>query len=641
MATEKEITSTEKLLNVIRGGKEDEFPGIKTPQKASKRKERKKRGVGKQKGVSVGIDIGYTQLRLVKIVETAGKGWMLLDYTRIPLEKGIERGTQQFADFLKAELSDYCGSTKGITLWALMSAANVEVQNISVPKVAKKELRNVVLWTAKQESAFNEEEVVFDFEVQGEVIEKGIEKYGVLFYTTPKKEVEDTRALFEKIGFPLDGLTIAPLALQNLFRTNWIPAFEKTVAALYIGRSWSRIDIFSKGNLVMTRGIKAGINSMVESLVEEYEEKRRQRSNQRPTIEMPPFGENPSTIFDVPTGDGENETVAVPRDDETPMDLDQARELIAALSPDAPPAEELYDRFGLDKAGVFDMIDPALERLVRQVERTFEHYSVTMGRESVNAVYVSTAMDVYLPIVDYIGGQLAIASDVLDPLDPAHQFVGGVTSASNISERSAFVPVLGVALSDMSRTLNLIYTSEDKEKRKRLDWANKSIMAGFLVIMMAVFGYYLYLDGIVHEKQRSAFALEKKLSQNVQVDEAMILTMVSEVKKEQEAMQEIKKRYVGVVAFGEIARITPEPVRLISVKADWGEAGEKDDKGAKGLVMEGLVSGASETLDSTLAAYIVKLQSSPLFDKASIKTKKPEKRGARDMLRFTVTAALN
>ena len=62
------------------------------------------------------------------------------------------------------------------------------------------------------------------------------------------------------------------------------------------------------------------------------------------------------------------------------------------------------------------MIEPALERLARQVERTFEHYATTMPGDRITQIFVSGAMNIYQPIVDYVGSQLGITSAVLDPL---------------------------------------------------------------------------------------------------------------------------------------------------------------------------------------------------------------------------------
>jgi hypothetical protein len=59
------------------------------------------------------------------------------------------------------------------------------------------------------------------------------------------------------------------------------------------------------------------------------------------------------------------------------------------------------------------------------------------------------------------------------------------------------------------------------------------------------------------------------------------------------------------------------------------------------VTLDGVVSGAAETLDSTLAGYVLKLQSSPLFDRALIKTKKAEKKDGKDMLYFTLGVQMN
>ena len=47
---------------------------------------------------------------------------------------------------------------------------------------------------------------------------------------------------------------------------------EGTFASLFIGNDFSRIDIYSKNNLVMTRGIKTGISSMMEAIDESIAE---------------------------------------------------------------------------------------------------------------------------------------------------------------------------------------------------------------------------------------------------------------------------------------------------------------------------------------------------------------------------------
>jgi hypothetical protein len=38
--------------------------------------------------------------------------------------------------------------------------------------------------------------------------------------------------------------------LQTIFRRNWTPGADRPCANVFIGRNWSRIDIFTGGELV-------------------------------------------------------------------------------------------------------------------------------------------------------------------------------------------------------------------------------------------------------------------------------------------------------------------------------------------------------------------------------------------------------
>ena len=249
-----------------------------------------------------------------------------------------------------------------------------------------------------------------------------------MVYTAPRQEIEDLKALFSRIGWPLTGISIVPFSVQNLFRTGWIPALEGTVASLFIGNDFSRIDIYSADNLVMTRGIKAGLSSMVEALVERFNERK--------------------------------------QDPETPaLTIEQGRKIIRSLSPDSPPLQETDAGVDLRKEDIFEMIQPALERLSRQVERTFEHYATMMPGERIVRIYVSGAMNIYQPIVEYVGSQLGIPSAVLDPLSEQESAAcPDVEDTDCISERIAFGPALGLALSDSDHTPNLMFTYKDKER---------------------------------------------------------------------------------------------------------------------------------------------------------------------------------
>jgi len=611
LASQKEISSTEKLLDLIRSEKAEEeaVSSLKSPSPGKITSPSFSSFLSGRSSLSVGIDIGYHHLHLIKVEKTGDDQWELLDYRRVPFRTDAPSGTPEFTNFLKFELDKFIGPARGVKVWANMSSARVEVASVRIPKVPKKQLENAVFWTAKRTISFEEKDVVFDFNIEGEVVEGGAEKLAVMVYAAPKKEVAKLQDLFVDIGYPLDGLTIAPFGIQNIFKSDWLPAFEQTVATLYIGRSWSRIDVFSKGDLVMTRGIRTGLNSMTEELMEGYNEQAER---------------------------------GTPQGSETPyMEMEEAREVLYGLSPDSPDIDEMMQRFDLDDASVMNLIRPALDRLVRQVERTFQHYTVTLGNERIDKIYVSTAMNTYRPIVDYIGDELGTDRDLLDPIDPAVPQVGGITSGVCVSDRVTFGPALGAALSDFQRTPNLLFTYKDKTRRYNIAKGNKTIFLSLSVILVVFVGI-LFVLGTMADKKKTVLAnLERQLQQGMQVDEKVIPIFVSKIERDRQYIRRYSDRYRGLAVVREISTVTPPNIRLLNLSVHMGDLNSpRASKEGGSLAIEGFVSGDVDSLEDNLVEYVLKLQSSPAFRQAKIKRSSIETFDDRDVLRFTLTVKL-
>ncbi len=621
MVSKKELSSTEKLLDVIRNTEaSDDFmtPSVSSTPSDKKSKPLLLKTLHQNKKISIGVDIGHRHLKCIKVARLSDSDWELLDYTIVPLRADISMGTPEFADFLKSELDKFCDSIKKPNLWANMSSARVEVASILIPKVAKKQIERAVYWTAQKTMSLKGKDVVFDFEIEGEVVERGITKLAVMTYAAPKKEVQKMKELFESIGYPLSGLTITPFGTQNLFKTNWMPSFEQSIAILYIDRGWSRIDIYSRGNLVLTRGIKAGINSMVQELMEAYNEKLK---------------------FVSPDESGAGQTISP---DELRgnmfMDMENARELLYGLSPDSPSTAELRARFGLDEHSIFKMTTPALDRLVRQTERTFQYNTINLGNERINAVYVSTEMDVYKPVVDYIGDDLGIERDVLDPLEPANPFVNEITANLSISDRVSFVPALGVALSDVTRTPNLLFTYKDKVKQSNIVKGSRAIFVTLTIVLIFCVGVLFVMGDIADRKKAELAKLEKQLKQGIQIDERVLPLFVSKVQKDKKYLKEYGERYLGMAAIGELSLLTPSNIRLLDVTVRIKTPSTKSGKtNIRNLTIEGVVSGEVESFEDSLVKYVLKLQSSPMFSEVKIDKSSTESFENMELLRFTVT----
>lgn len=221
MSRIKDITSTEKLLDIIRNKKDDISPEPLDTSKIDAPKGRFKfnspKIVTARKSMNVGVDVGHEFLRMVKAERTGDNRWELLDCKSVPLTHIASRESQEFINFLRSELTQFCGPSKDINLWVNMSAARVNVRHISIPKVQKKQIENAVYWTIKKETPFDEKNTIFDFEIQGEVTEQGVRKWLTMVYTASKEEIEEKKRLF----FP-NGATINRHIYHTVCNTEYI-----------------------------------------------------------------------------------------------------------------------------------------------------------------------------------------------------------------------------------------------------------------------------------------------------------------------------------------------------------------------------------------------------------------------------------
>ena len=633
LSENNEISSTEKLLDAIRGNNP---PPVPDKTSATSTLSPITRGfksywagiIPSKESITVGIDIGYAHLRLVKIEQLPNQKWRLLDYKRVPFDPDLPEDTSKFDNFMKSALTEFCGHLKEFKIWSIISAARADVRHFMIPRAAKKQIEKTVYWKLKKEADFDEKETIFDFRVQDEVVEKGVSKIEVIAYTAPMREVEEAKNLFLRIGFPLAGISIAPFAIQNLLKSGWMPASDQTVTNLHIAHNWSHIDIFSNGNLVLTRGIKTGVNSMIESLMEKFNDSKKEFS-----LELPGklTGEK-----EQPLSGGFDSGVA--------MDIGQAQKVLFSLNPDSPPLSEEDIGFHLKKEEILGMISPAVDRLVRQVERTFKHYTTTFKVESIDKIYNSGGIHFYGPLIDYICEKLGIDMEINDPFDPAKTpFLCAVAPSESVSDRAPFVLAVGMALSDNTRTPNFIFTSKDKKKHARITRIKQCVSVAFMLIIVVSAGFFWWLASSGEQKKAELARLNQQLNQYTpRVNKNSILQMAVRLKKKHQSLKEYSEQLLVIAAISELSALNPSNIRLINITADMGSfSANKSNDAKKRLVVEGIILGKNQIFESSLVGYIMRLEGSPVFSAPVVNKSTIESYGEEgDVLHFTIELKL-
>ncbi len=625
MARRDEISSTEKLLDVIRGDEASAAAGGSAAVRTG----------SFSKKISVGVDIGYSDIKLTKVRNVSDKQREIVDYVNLPFAPDMDRNNPRFASFLAKALSGFCGSARTVELWSTISAAQVDVRYLKIPIVPRKQLFNAVFWTYKKEAPFNEKDSIFDFDVLGDTVEEGVKKTEVLAYVVPRKEVDDLEELFERAGYPLTGITIVPFAFQNLFRVGWIQA-AGNVCNIFIGRNWSRIDIFSNNNLMLSRGVKAGLNSMLESI-------RSGLSSGRDDF----------------TFDGQPTLESAPQAGVSPAVAEEAEQLLSALMESGDTGVVRADVRAREEE-VFELMRPALDRLIRQVERTFEHLAANYGGRTVSRIYVSGRPVSFKRLLDYFRQQFNVPVEQVDPF--AKQASLGAVLAGHIakppspSERSNLAPTVGLALSADGLTPNFLVSFRNREETARVNRTKRFMFGALVAVMVVLGGVHLWQSLVNGQKQAEVDRLKQELGQyNPLLDQNYMLQFAARIQRNRQSIEEYGERYLHVAAVAELSRVTPAHIRLLDVTSTQGQPETEDDKAAKppktgnqgqekisprNLTIEGLVEGEPAELESRMAEYLLLLGGSPLFGQPNETEKSVVPYGGREALKFTARLEL-
>jgi len=621
LARKDEISSTEKLLNLIR----ENPSSVSPPQPIESAYRPPSEGfftsLRFQKSFGIGVEIGRHEIRIAKINRLSDKSFELIDTTAVSVEPFGGYDTPHLAKALAAVLSRCCSGLKRFDIWCCVASAKVETRCIRIPKLPKKQIPNAVFWTFSKEVAFNENEMLLDFRILGDVKEGGMAKTQVMTFTIPISETKSLKRLFTTAGYPLTGISIVPFAIQNLLKTAIVKPVGDNTCCLFIGRDWSRITIYSDGNLVLSRGIKAGMQSMIDAIAEQF--------RQQPAEEDAPPSVTDDLEIDFSEDQDNHESAA-------------REAFLAFLNSDRTPdpAPESRDE---TRINIFETILPATERLVKQVERTVAHFALHFKGSSITEILISGKVTGNSAIIDYIAAQLDLPVRVLDPFPEQHPFSRRVVIPKFPSERESFVPAIGIGLSSNNLTPNFLFTHRHREKNNRARQLRIGISAACIGLLALLLCTFLWQEDRLSRsaaevaqltRQRDAFSMP--LTQD------LVMALYAKVNRKRKQIGTLSNRYYTSAVMAEVSQRTPENIRLIAVNArKKGISRGAKKKADATLTIEGLVTGNQIRFETDLASYMFAMEASPLFDKPVVASKRIQYLKERPVLRFTLQLMLS
>lgn len=550
---------------------------------------------------SIGIEISYGTIYMVQLKSIADEGLVFEKCRTVEFDPSLDLDSAGFLQILKAALKQFCGSSKEVSVWVAPQLDQARLHHIKVPKVAPAKLPGAVYWGLQREDAFLEGETVVDFQIEEEGEDEIFDITGALI---ERDYVERLGKVFSQAGNPLSGIGLPLLAFRNLVKTGEGSKPNAPVLICQLGQVSTIVSVLLKGRLTFTRSIPLGLQNLAEILVN-----------------------NPDKS----------------------VTQEEACEVILNLGHEDSTVPEEQIEAG---RASFALIQPVLERIIRQIERTIDYYQSNFETEPVEKVFVGGDIGARGRVFEFLSEKIPREVIAIDPFDlPGLQVNSFLPSET--ADRVVYGAAFGLALESYSPGINFAHTYEARQS----DGKHKKIaaLASLILVLVGLAAVVFYntqrleLRKLKIEERQLANSRE---ALGAKITEATIMEAIEEVKVLEEQRRAAINRYEALALLSEITRLTPENVSLLHISAAMGSDitssnistgvlqvdSEKMAADAEGtLLLKGVVTGARTSLETSLTIYIARLDQSRLFSKVEVDSTELVQSDGELNLTFTLT----
>ncbi len=206
-----------------------------------------------KKDFIVGLDIGTSSIKLAQFTKKEdGLHLVKADLKEIKQFEDSTLREQEIVSALKDLIRGI--DIKKSKFIVSINCPKTAIRRIIVPYMPRSELADGIRLEAKNYFPFPIEEAELDFEIVGDVIEKGVKKYQVIIATSPQKTINGYLSLLEKLGIKPASFVSAPYALQKLTEVSLFKE-GSTLCFIDIGSRYTELAIFKDKNLIFSRKI--------------------------------------------------------------------------------------------------------------------------------------------------------------------------------------------------------------------------------------------------------------------------------------------------------------------------------------------------------------------------------------------------
>ncbi len=474
---------------------------------------------GYRKDYIIGLDIGSSSIKLAQFLKIQdGLRLVKVDleearYTKD--EAGLEKEIQ---DLLKEMVKRL--DIKNSKFIVAINCPKTSIKKLVAPYMPRGELRDAIRLAAKNYFPFPLEEALVDFEVLGEILEKGIRKYQVLVATSPKKTVDKYLSLLASVGIKPASFIPIPYALRELVQSV-SPKEAETRCFLEIGMRHTEFSIFRGKGLVFSRKIPVAGNDLTKAMTE----------------------------------------VLLSDRGRTELSWEEAEKIKRALGiPDESKSEVIAGK--ISTLQMMSMIRVSLEQLVSEIDRCFDYYREDREGSKIDSIVLLGGGASLKGLADFLSRELGIEVRLGNPLEGLKIESGAMQDGFSARHRLALA--IGAALNS-AKGLNLLPSEIKEETKRTFKRATLQAVSAGAVLLLA----FLYIGMNIqlgNFNKRIAAGRMEFSSLGPQIEQVEAQRLTDEVLLDEPYWDDV---------FKELSNIIPADIYLTSLKMDNGVIGIK------------------------------------------------------------------
>ncbi len=359
-----------------------------------------------KKDFIVGLDIGSSSVKMV-LFSSKEDGLSLISAKIVELKPpaGDAEASAAVREILKGI------DLKKSKVVVNINCPHTSIKKITTPYMPKNELREGILLEAKSYFTFSIDEAIVDFEITGDVVEKGVRKYEVSVAVCPIETSKKYVSILEKAGVKPAAFISTPYGLEKIARLS-IPSDVKPVSYIDIGKTYTELIIMKGNALVFSRKIPVSGDDFTKAMTGTL------------------VSDRGKTQLSMAEAEAIKREVGIPKDDDT--------RLVGGK---------------ITANQVLSMIRSPLEQLAAEIGRCFDYYREEGGAGNIESIILSGGGASLSGLVTYLAGDLGLNVRLCDPISTLKGEKQALADAGKMAHR--YSPVIG-AVSIVSTGINLL-----------------------------------------------------------------------------------------------------------------------------------------------------------------------------------------